>query len=82
MWRVPKRTCASNEYRAANRLEGLLMTNPSLSAGDPMQGSFALAVLSGQGARTTHWRGWPKRTLVELADVVLGCFFAGRGTAQ
>ncbi len=35
-----------NEYRTANQLEGLLMTNPSLSAGDPMQGSFALAVIS------------------------------------
>src|SRR3984885_11850481 len=35
-----------NEYRTANRLEGLLMTNPSVAAGDPMQGSFALAVVS------------------------------------
>ncbi len=49
-----------NEYRAANRLEGLLMTNPSVAGGDPMQGSFALAVISNQGARTTHWRGWPR----------------------
>jgi non-lysosomal glucosylceramidase len=49
-----------NEYRTANGLEGLLMTNPSVSAGDPMQGSFALAVISSQGARTTHWRGWPR----------------------
>ena len=56
----PKEDLRANEYRAANRLDGLLMTNPSLSAGDPMQGSFALAVLSGRGARTTHWRGWPK----------------------
>ena len=36
------------------------MTNPSVGASDPMQGSFALAVLPGQGARTTHWRGWPR----------------------
>jgi non-lysosomal glucosylceramidase len=49
-----------NEYRTANRLEGLLMTNPSVPGGDPMQGSFALAVISSQGARTTHWRGWPR----------------------
>jgi non-lysosomal glucosylceramidase len=49
-----------NEYRTANRLEGLLMTNPSVAGGDPMQGSFALAVISNQGARTTHWRGWPR----------------------
>jgi non-lysosomal glucosylceramidase len=49
-----------NEYRSGNQVEGLLMTNPSLSAGDPMQGSFALAVVSGQGAGTTYWRGWPR----------------------
>ncbi len=49
-----------NEYRTANRLEGLLMTNPSVAGGDPMQGNFALAVISNQGARTTHWRGWPR----------------------
>ncbi len=49
-----------NEYRTANGLEGLLMTNPSVPTGDPMQGSFALAVISNQEARTTHWRGWPR----------------------
>ena len=49
-----------NEYRTATQLEGLLMTNPGLGAGDPMQGSFALAVISSQGAQTTYWRGWPR----------------------
>ncbi len=49
-----------NEYRTANQLEGLWMTNPSVPGGDPMQGSFALAVISNPGARTTHWRGWPR----------------------
>ena len=49
-----------NEHRTADLLEGLLMTNPGVPAGDPMQGSFALAALSGQGARTTYWRGWPR----------------------
>jgi non-lysosomal glucosylceramidase len=49
-----------NQYQTGNQLEGLLMTNPSLSASDPMQGSFTLAVISGPGARTTHWRGWPR----------------------
>jgi non-lysosomal glucosylceramidase len=49
-----------NEHRTANGLEGLLMTNPSLPGGDPMQGSFALAVLAGQAAKTTYWRGWPR----------------------
>ena len=49
-----------NEHRTADRLEGLLMTNPGVAAGDPMQGSFVLAAISAQGARTTHWRGWPR----------------------
>jgi non-lysosomal glucosylceramidase len=49
-----------NEHRTSNGLEGLLMTNPSLSEGDPMHGAFALAVVTGQNARTTYWRGWPK----------------------
>ena len=49
-----------NEYQTGNQLEGLLMTNPSLNSVDPMQGSFALAVVSSPGAQTTHWRGWPR----------------------
>src|SRR6204780_1665917 len=49
-----------NEHRTSNRLEGLLMTNPGVADGDPMQGSFVLAAISNQGARTTHWRGWPR----------------------
>jgi non-lysosomal glucosylceramidase len=49
-----------NEYQKAGTLEGLLMTNPSLGANDPMQGSFALAVVSDEGAQTTYWRGWPR----------------------
>jgi non-lysosomal glucosylceramidase len=49
-----------NEYRTTNHLEGLVMTNPSLPAGDPMQGSFVVAALSNQDAGTTHWRGWPR----------------------
>ena len=49
-----------NEYRKLNQMEGLLMTNPSVGANDPMQGSFVLAVLPSQGARTTYWRGWPQ----------------------
>src|SRR6202041_211090 len=44
-----------NEYRTANQIEGLLMTNPSLSATDPMQGSFAPAPISDAEARTPHW---------------------------
>ena len=71
-----------NEYRTANRLEGLLMTNPSVAGGDPMQGSFALAVLS-ESRRKDHVLAWlAARPLVELAHVVLGCFFARRRTAE
>jgi uncharacterized protein (DUF608 family) len=56
----PKEDARVNEYRTGNRLEGLIMTNPSLSASEPMQGSFALAVVSEAGAQTTYWRGWPR----------------------
>ena len=49
-----------NEYRTADQIAGLLMTNPSLSATDPMQGSFAVAAISDGEGRTTHWRGWPR----------------------
>jgi non-lysosomal glucosylceramidase len=56
----PKEDPRVNEHRTANGLEGLIMTNPSLNATDPMQGSFALAVLSEPGAQTTYWRGWPR----------------------
>jgi len=49
-----------NEYQKTGSMEGLLMTNPSLSAHDPMQGSFALAVISDGGGQTTYWRGWPR----------------------
>jgi non-lysosomal glucosylceramidase len=49
-----------NEHQQNGLLQGLLMTNPSLSTADPMQGSFALAVLSDSGGGTTYWRGWPR----------------------
>lgn len=49
-----------NEHRGVDRLEGLMMSNPSLGASDPMHGSFALSVLPVRGARITHWRGWPQ----------------------
>jgi non-lysosomal glucosylceramidase len=50
-----------NEYQSASGLEGLLMSNPGLAQEDPMHGTFALGVLPGKEARTTHWRGWPKK---------------------
>ncbi len=49
-----------NEYRAENRLAGLLMSNPGLDANDPVYGTFVLAAVPQRGTRLTHWRGWPK----------------------
>jgi uncharacterized protein (DUF608 family) len=47
-----------NEYRATERLAGLMMTNAELPAADPLKGSFALAAMGTAGARVTHLRGW------------------------
>ena len=49
-----------NEYRKSGELEGLLMSNPSVPAGDPLQGSFALAALTRDHAAVSYWRGWPQ----------------------
>ncbi len=49
-----------NEYRTGQQVEGLLMSNPSLSSDDPMQGSFVLAAMPGEKTNVTNWRGWPK----------------------
>ena len=49
-----------NEYRKSGELEGLLMSNPSVPAGDPLQGSFALAALTRDHAAISYWRGWPQ----------------------
>ena len=51
---------ALNEYRKSGELEGLLMSNPSVPAGDPLQGSFALAALTSDHAAISYWRGWPQ----------------------
>ena len=47
-----------NEPRTAAGMSGLFMTDPSLAADDPMQGSFALAVLPGAGAAAETLAGW------------------------
>jgi non-lysosomal glucosylceramidase len=49
-----------NEYRTANTLAGLSMSNPGLAPDDPMRGTFALAAIPAQDTRLTYWRGWPK----------------------
>ncbi|MGO9862479.1 MAG: GH116 family glycosyl-hydrolase [Terriglobales bacterium] len=52
----------NNAPRTAAGMSGLFMTNPSLAADDPMQGSFVLAALPAAGASADmrpKWRdGW------------------------
>ena len=49
-----------NEHRKTAELEGLLMSNPSVAAEDPLRGNFALSALTSDGAQITYWRGWPQ----------------------
>jgi non-lysosomal glucosylceramidase len=49
-----------NEYRTFEELNGLLMSNPSIPADDPLHGSFVLSGLAQGGADFSHWRGWPQ----------------------
>ena len=49
-----------NEFRSESELEGLVMSNAGIVADDPRFGNFVVAVMRGQGAKTTYWRGWPK----------------------
>jgi non-lysosomal glucosylceramidase len=49
-----------NEYRKSGILEGLLMSNPNVPAGDPLQGSFVVAALAQPNVAITSWRGWPQ----------------------
>jgi uncharacterized protein (DUF608 family) len=49
-----------NQYRKGAAVEGLLMSNPSLPADDPMQGDFALALAGVGDGKVTWLRGWPK----------------------
>lgn len=49
-----------NEYRGAENLQGLFMTNPEVSRTAPLAGSFALAVVAPGNGRVTYLRGWPR----------------------
>ncbi len=40
-----------NEHLEGNGIEGVAMRNPTLAAGDPLAGSFALSVLKSGGGR-------------------------------
>ena len=48
-----------NEYRAADGVVGLTMSNLSLAQNDPMAGEFVLAATPEAGAEVSHWVGWP-----------------------
>ena len=48
-----------NEYRVEDRIAGLVMSNPSLVAEDPMAGEFVLAATPEAGTEVSHWEGWP-----------------------
>ena len=48
-----------NEYRIEGRLFGLVMSDPSLAANDPMAGDFVLAATPHEGTEVSHWEGWP-----------------------
>jgi uncharacterized protein (DUF608 family) len=48
------------EFRGSESLQGLYMTNPGVPPGDPLAGSFALAVLGAGGGKLTCLRGWPR----------------------
>ncbi len=49
-----------NQVRQSHGLQGLLMDNPAMDTGDPMQGTIALAALKAPGSTITCWPGWPK----------------------
>jgi uncharacterized protein (DUF608 family) len=56
----PEQDARRNQYQENSFLAGLLMTNPDLSADDPMFGSFALAAIPANDVSLSHWEGWPK----------------------
>jgi non-lysosomal glucosylceramidase len=55
------------EYREADGLAGLLMSNPGLPEDHPMRGDFLLSAIHSHGSsanesdsKLTYWRGWPR----------------------
>jgi len=50
----------TNDYRGAEQIAGLVMSNPDLAAADPLKGSFVLAALGPGDARITYLRGWQR----------------------
>jgi non-lysosomal glucosylceramidase len=57
---MPTEDKRRNEYKQTGKLAGLIMSNPGLSAHNPMHGTFAVAAVRDTDIRITHWRGWPQ----------------------
>lgn len=49
-----------NVYREAKGLAGLVMSNSSLAADDPMAGELVLAAAPDAEMEVSHWTGWPQ----------------------
>jgi non-lysosomal glucosylceramidase len=58
--RTPAKDTRVNEYRASERLAGIIMTSPELPESDALKGSFVVAALDPAGARVTYLRGWER----------------------
>ena len=50
----------ANERREAGGLTGIVMSNPKIAAGHPMNGEIALCLADPETANITMWRGWPQ----------------------
>lgn len=55
---VGKSGSRKNELHRSDKFSGLMMTDPSLAADDPMKGSFALAAFSSAGGKTELLPAW------------------------
>ncbi len=69
----------TNEYREEAGLQGLLMHNPFLGAGDPLKGSFALCVLGTGEGQLTYLRGWRGGTRWRVAPLLFWDDFTADG---
>lgn len=49
----------TNTFRSTGSLAGLVMSNTSLAADDPMAGEFVLAATPDAETSLSHWAGWP-----------------------
>ena len=49
-----------NERREGGGLTGIVMSNPKIAAGHPMNGEIAMCLADPETAHVTMWRGWPQ----------------------